>query len=66
MVTVSDLWNHGDTKKHYYLGQVTYNIGAHRIQMGYGRTRAGYNCSGGVCRFVPETEGITLAYNYNF
>ena len=66
MFTLSDLWNHGDTKKRYYLGQVTYNVGAHRIQMGYGRTRAGYNCSGGVCRFVPETEGITLAYNYNF
>ncbi len=45
---------------------VTYNQGAHRIQLGWGRTRAGFNCSGGVCRYVPETKGFTLSYNYNF
>ena len=66
MITISDMWNCGVTDKHYYLGQVTFNTGAHRIQLGYGRTRAGYNCSGGVCRFVPATEGINLSYNYNF
>jgi hypothetical protein len=66
MITVSDLWNHGDTKTHYYQGQLTYNLDSHRIQLGYGRTRAGYNCSGGVCRFVPATRGFTLSYNYNF
>ena len=66
MITASDLWNHGDTKTHYYQGQVTYNLDSHRIQLGYGRTRAGYNCSGGVCRFVPATRGFTLSYNYNF
>ena len=66
MITISDMWNCGVTDKHYYLGQVTFNTGAHRIQLGYGRTRAGYNCSGGVCRFVPATEGFNLSYNYNF
>ena len=44
----------------------TYNVGAHRIQLGYVRTRRGYNCSGGVCRLVPSYQGITLSYNYNF
>ena len=66
MITASDLWNHGDTKTHYYQGQLTYSLDSHRIQLGYGRTRAGYNCSGGVCRFVPATRGFTLSYNYNF
>ena len=66
MFTVSDMWNNGSTKTHYYQGCVTYNIGSHRLQAGYGRTRAGYNCSGGVCRYVPATTGFTLSYNYNF
>ena len=50
MFTVSDMWNCGETDLHYYQGLVTYNVGQHRIQGGYGRTRAGYNCSGGVRR----------------
>ncbi len=66
MVTVADMWNNGDTKTHYYQGSVTCNLGQHRLQLGYGRTRAGFNCSGGVCRYVPATRGVTLAYNYNF
>jgi len=66
MVTVSDMWNCGDTDTHYYQGLVTYNIGSHRLQAGYGRTRAGFNCSGGVCRYVPAQRGFTLSYNYNF
>ena len=66
MVTVSDMYNCGETNVHYYQGLVTFNTGAHRLQLGYGRTRAGYNCSGGVCRYVPASRGLTLAYNYNF
>lgn len=66
MFTVSDMWNNGSTKTHYYQGLVTFNAGSHRLQAGYGRTRAGYNCSGGVCRYVPATKGFTLSYNYNF
>ena len=66
MFTVSDLWNCGDTDIHYYQGLITYNTGAHRLQLGYGRTRAGYNCSGGVCRWIPAQKGFTLSYNYNF
>ena len=66
MITVSDMYNNGESKIHYYQGLVTFNAGAHRLQVGYGRTRAGYNCSGGVCRFVPASKGFTLSYNYNF
>lgn len=66
MITVSDQYNSGETNQHYWLTAVTYNVKAHRIQLGWGRTRAGFNCSGGVCRYVPETKGFTLSYNYNF
>ncbi|MBO4819884.1 MAG: hypothetical protein J5548_00250 [Prevotella sp.] len=66
MFTVSDMYNCGETDLHYYQGLVTFTYGAHRLQAGYGRTRAGYNCSGGVCRYIPATKGFTLSYNYNF
>ena len=66
MFTVSDMWNCGETKIHYYQALVTYNLKSHRLQAGYGRTNAGFNCSGGVCRWVPATRGFTLSYNYSF
>ena len=66
MFTVSDMYNSGSTHIHYYQGLVTFLKGAHRLQVGYGRTRSGYNCSGGVCRFIPASKGFTLSYNYNF
>ncbi len=66
MFTVSDEYNVGLTNIHYYQAYVTFNYRAHRLQVGYGRTRAGYNCSGGVCRWIPATKGVTLSYNFNF
>ena len=66
MFTVSDMWNCGETKIHFYQALVTYSLKSHRIQAGYGRTDAGYNCSGGVCRWVPATRGFTFSYNYTF
>jgi len=66
MLTVSDQWNCGDTDVHYYQGSATYNVGSHRIMAGYSRTRAGFNCTGGVCRYVPASKGFNLTYNYNF
>jgi len=66
MFTISDMWNCGETGLHYYQGLITYNIKQHRIQAGYGRTREGLNCSGGVCRKVKATTGWTISYNYNF
>ena len=66
MFTLSDMWNCGVTKVHYYQALVTYSLKSHRIQAGYGRTNAGFNCSGGVCRWVPATRGFTFSYNYTF
>lgn len=66
MITASDMYNAGETKEHYWQTYLTYNIKSHRVQLGWGRTRAGYNCSGGVCRYIPQTKGFTVSYNYNF
>ena len=73
MVSLSDMYgkveNNGGEygeREHFYKGAVTYNIKNHRIMLSYGRTRAGFNCTGGVCRFVPANKGFTLNYNYNF
>ncbi len=66
MVGASDQWNLGGDGTHYYMVNVTGNFRNNRLMLGYGRTRAGYNCSGGVCRYVPATRGLTLSYNYNF
>ena len=81
MFTISDQYNghvpyfkangsedasRGTHKEHYLLGAVTYTTGAHRLQVSYGKTRAGYNCSGGVCRFVPASKGMQVNYTFNF
>lgn len=66
MFTIADMYNSGLTDIHYYQGYVTFNHKSHRVQLGYGRTRSGFNCSGGVCRYVPASKGFTLSYNYNF
>lgn len=81
MFTVSDQFNahvpyytasgavdgsRGTHKEHYLLGAVTYTHRAHRLQLSYGKTRAGYNCSGGVCRYVPASKGVQASYTFNF
>lgn len=64
--SVSDQWNAGATDKHYYMVSAAGMFGNHRLQLSYGRTRRGINCSGGVCRMMPATEGVYLSYNLNF
>ncbi len=66
MITLSDEYRVNKEKVHYYMAQVTFTTGAHRVQLGYGREIDGYNCSGGVCRYVPASKGLKLSYNYNF
>ena len=51
---------------HYWQAFATYTATHHRLQLGYGSTRAGYNCAGGVCRYVPAQKGFTLSYQLRF
>ena len=57
---------HEATNEHYYTVAATYTHGAHRVMAGYTKTREGYNCSGGICRYVPKQQGITLIYNFTW
>lgn len=71
MFTFSDTYNIGPnhedgTNINYYEGLITYNYKANRFTFGYGRVRGGYNCSGGVCRWVPPYKGFSVGYNFTF
>ena len=74
MFTVSDMYNAkvpntdetATSKQHFYMVSGCYTHGAHRLQLSYGKTRAGYNCTGGVCRYVPASKGLQVSYNFNF
>lgn len=70
-VIVADQNNYGnpDPKKkdvHYYYGSVVYVSGPTRITLSYGRQRAGIFCAGGVCRFVPSANALTLSVSTSF
>ncbi|MCM1370223.1 MAG: DUF6029 family protein [Candidatus Amulumruptor caecigallinarius] len=66
MISASDMWNCGDTGLHYYMFGITGNYKSNRLMLSYGRTRQGFNCSGGVCREVPAMHGFQINYSYNF
>ena len=63
---VSDMWNHGETGLHYYNGGVSFSMSNLRLAAGYGRYRAGYICSGGVCRAIPAYTGANLSLTTSF
>jgi hypothetical protein len=69
-VSVADQWNYGneDTERrfHYPLMAVAYNNDANRIQLSYGKQRAGVVCVGGVCRVVPASNGFTISITTSF
>ena len=62
----SDMYNHGSTKVHYYNAGVSYTKSRTRIAAGYGRYKAGYICSGGVCRTIPAYTGANLTITTSF
>lgn len=51
---------------HYYYVSFGYIREATRISIGYGRQREGLFCVGGVCRFVPASNGLTLSVTHSF
>ena len=65
-VFASDMYNHGETKMHYYNAGVSYAYQWFRVAAGYGRYRAGYICSGGVCRQIPAYTGSNLTLTASF
>ena len=65
-IFVSDMYNHGKTKTHYYNAGVSFTHSRTRVQLGYGRNRAGVVCSGGVCRNIPAYTGANLMITTSF
>ena len=53
-------------KLHYYNFGGSYSKGGARLTANYGRQRGGLVCVGGVCRFVPESNGYNLILSYSF
>ena len=51
---------------HYYQVGASYTHNSLRAQLSYGRNRAGYVCSGGVCRFQPAYTGVNLSVTLSF
>ncbi len=67
---VQDQYNYGnpnpDLRLHYLIGSVGWIKDATRLSINYGRQRAGLFCVGGVCRFVPASNGLTLSFTQSF
>ncbi|MBK7174935.1 MAG: hypothetical protein IPH84_17300 [Bacteroidales bacterium] len=68
--SLADQWNYGneteDQRYHYPLIAAGYNNDANRIQLSYGKQRAGIVCVGGVCRPVPASNGFTITITSSF
>lgn len=70
--TVSGSWEYNigyaldATKEHNYTAMLTYSRDAHRVSAGYVKTSSGFNCSGGVCRYEPEQEGVRMSYSFTW
>lgn len=69
---VSDMYNLDETeansftKTNYYSAGFSYLKNRTRIQLSYGRNRAGYVCSGGACRYMPAYTGLNLVITSSF
>lgn len=68
--SVMDQYNYGnpveDLRVHYVIGAIGYILDASRLTVMYGKQRAGLFCVGGVCRFVPASNGLTINFTHSF
>ena len=63
---LSDMYNHGSTKDHYWNVSASWSRETLKCILGYGRSREGMVCSGGVCRWQPEYKGLFIRAQYAF
>ena len=68
--SVMDQYNYGNSdhnqRLNYYLLSAGYTRHTSRIALSWGRQREGIICVGGVCRYVPATNGVTLTLTSSF
>jgi len=55
-----------ELRQNYYGSQFIYVKESNRLTFGYSRQRAGILCVGGVCRFVPASNGFSLSLTGSF
>ncbi len=55
-----------DLRVLYPIGVIGKIWGSTRLQVAYGRQNAGLFCVGGVCRFVPASNGLTVTFTHSF
>ena len=69
-VSLMDQYNYGNSntsqRLNYYTLAAGYTYHSTRISVSYGRQREGIICVGGVCRYVPATNGLTLTMTSSF
>ncbi|HXP49152.1 MAG TPA: DUF6029 family protein, partial [Bacteroidia bacterium] len=65
-----DEYNYGNPiasqQIHYYTLTGGYTHNALRISIGYGKTRSGILCVGGVCRQIPASDGFSISITNSF
>ncbi len=65
-----DQYNYGNSNEslrvHYPIGSIGWIKESTRVTLNYGRQRAGLFCVGGVCRFVPASNGLTVSLTHSF
>ncbi len=66
-VYVNDQYNYGNSNEieriHFYNIGGTYRHKKTKFTINYGRQRGGLICVGGVCRFVPKSNGLSFGMN---
>jgi hypothetical protein len=69
-VAAIDQYNYGNPVEslqiHYPYLSTGYTTGPYRIAVQYGKQRAGIFCVGGVCRFVPASNGFAISITASF
>lgn len=68
--TIQDMYNWGnensEKRLHYININAGFNKGANRFSIGYGKKREGIFCVGGVCKFVPSSNGFNVNITSSF
>lgn len=62
----ADQYNLDAEKEHYLNSGIVYNYSKLRLALSYGKNREGYTCVGGVCKYLPESNAMSLSLSYKF
>ena len=66
--SIQDLYNYGhpENTAHYYSLTMGVVKNSHRLELRYGKVRAGLFCVGGICREVPASNGFSINLTSSF